>query len=220
MEVIPMQIVQNSYFLKPRISFYFQSDRLRVKIETERLYIFSYHDKDFEHCVSLYGDKKITSFFDHGRARTRSEVKDLILEKGNRYFFDGKPFGLFSIYCKEKMNFLGQVDLLPSGEVGVVEVGFILHEKYQNKGYCTEAVKALLFDYITELNFRGPKCEELPIYKVMATAHPLNQSSKSILFKVGMTYDKFQKRFDRPRMWYSMLIPMVSSIKEQKMVVL
>ncbi len=189
--------------VKSKVDFIYKGKELFVGIQTDRLYIRSYRPEDFKDCVALYGDPTITQYFDHGRSRSRNEVEELIHEKGNKYFLQGEPFGLFSIFYKDDMSFLGQIDLLPSDEPGEVEIGFILHEKFQNQGFCTEAVRAFLFDFVEEINNHGFKCKGMPITRVIATAHPENEPSKALLKKVGMTLDKFQERFSSPRLWYS-----------------
>ncbi len=105
---------------KPRISFQLDGNELFVEMETDNLYVRSYKDEDFENCVLLYGDEGITKFFDHGKPRSRKEVEDYVAQRGRRYFNRGEPFGLFSIFDKQDMSFMGQVDLLPTGEPGVV----------------------------------------------------------------------------------------------------
>ncbi|MBI3258991.1 MAG: GNAT family N-acetyltransferase [Ignavibacteriae bacterium] len=189
--------------VKPYISFRFISNCLQVEIETDRLFIRSYKPNDFENCISLYGNEAITKYFDYGKVRNELEIKNLIIEKGYRYFSKGKPFGLFSIFQKKSMAFIGQIDFLPSEELGAAEIGFILHEQYHNQGFCSEAVKVIIFDYVEMLNNRGFECDELPISKVIATVHPKNQPSKKVLQNVGMTLDKIQERFGQPRLWYS-----------------
>lgn len=201
-------------FLKPHISFRFTSNYLQVEVETQRLFIRSYENSDFENCVLLYGNEVITKYFDHGKPRTRFEVKSLIIEKAEQYFTKGKPFGLFSIFRKENMDFMGQIDFLPSDKLGVAEIGFILHEQYHNQGFCSEAVKAIVFDYIEVINNRGFECDDLPISKVIATVHPKNQSSRRVLQNFGMTFDKIQERFGHPRLWYS--IPISLLVKKPK----
>ncbi len=204
------QVVSNR-FLKPSISFRLTSGRLQVEIETERLFIRSYKDADFECCVSLYGNELIIEYFDHGKARTRLEVESLIREKGDKYFVVGKPFGLFSVYCKTSKAFLGQVDFLPSEELGVAEVGFILHKQYHNQGFCTEAVSALIFDYVECLNNNNIfECEELPINRIIATVHPKNRSSRRVLEKLGMTLDKIEDRFNNLRLWFSIPVFLIA----------
>lgn len=204
----------DNYLLNPSISFRFSSKHLQIEIETERLFIQSYEDTAFENCISLYGDGAITKYFDHGKARNKFEVENLIFEKGKKYFSEGKPFGLFSIFHKETMAFIGLVDFLPLEELGVAEIGFILHKQHHNQGFCSEVVKAIIFDYVETINNRNFECDELPISKVMATVHPKNQSSRKVLQKAGMTLDKIQERFGQPRLWYSILVPLI--IKNSK----
>ena len=198
-----------SDLLRSNCSFRLKSNQLQVTIETERLLIHSYKDTDFEDCISLYGSEAIIKYFDHGKAWTKHEVESLICEKGNKYFSQGKPFGLFSIFHKETKAFIGQIDLLPSDELGVVEVGFILHAQYHNQGFCSEAVKSVIFDYVEILNNGNFQCDELPINKVMATVHPKNEPSRKVLLKAGMTLEQIQGRFGQPRLWYSVAIPLI-----------
>ena len=182
---------------------------VQVEIETPRLLIRSYHEQDFESCVELYGNTKTTKFFDHGKPRSRKEVKDLIREKAG-YFKKG-PFGLFSIFLKNSMTFIGQIDLIPV-KPGVVEIGFILLPKYQNKGFCSETVKAFLSDYVNELNAQGYSCGGSPIKEVMATVHPSNLPSKKLMEKMGMHFKKLQNRFDAPRLWYTYKLPVLQTV--------
>lgn len=104
------------------------------------------------------------------------------------------------------MSFLGQIDLMPTEEPGVVEVGFILHSEFQNQGFCSEALKAFLFEFIAELASRGYKSNQKKISEVIATAHPENDPSNAVLKKAGMNLIKFKTRFSNPRLWYSFLI--------------
>lgn len=207
---------QASYksLLKSYISFRFASNYLEVDIETERLFIQSYKDTDFQNCISLYSNENITKYFDHGKARNKLEIENLISEKGKKYFSNGKPFGLFSIFHKQDMTFIGQIDFLPSEELGIAEIGFILNEQYHNQGFCSEAVNAIAFDYVEAINTGNFKCDELFISKVIATVHPENSSSRKVLQKTGMTLDKIQERFGQPRLWYS--IPVSSITKNSK----
>ncbi len=202
-----MQLACRKQIPKSKISFHFSFKSLQVQIETERLYIHSYRDNDFENCLSLYGDQEITKYFDYGKPLSRDEVNQLILEKGHKYFAKGEPYGLFSIFNKEDMSFIGQFDLMPIGEPGVVEIGCILHNQSQNQGFCTEIIKTFINDYIEELNYRNFKCNGLSIIKVIATAHPKNNASNKIVKKIGMAFEKFEKRFGNPRLWYSYILP-------------
>lgn len=201
-----------SPFLRPHISFHLENDVLQVRIETERLYILSYEDSDFENYLSLYSNETITKYFDHGKTRSRNEVEELIKKKGKKYFINKKPFGFFSIFNKKDMAFMGEIDLLPYRK-GTVEIGFILDTQFHNQGFCSEAVKAFIRYYVEELN-HNDKFEISTINHVMATVHPENQPSRKILEKTGMSLDRIHDRFGHPRLWYSMPTSMV--IRKQK----
>jgi len=188
---------------RPKIAFEKKKGAIQVEIETERLRMHSYRDEDFEHCVALYGNKEITKYFDHGQPRSRKEVEDLVKEKGNRYFVKGEPFGLFSIFHKKDGSFIGQVDLVPMEEKGVAEIGCILDGHYHKQGFCGEALRALMFDYVHELNSRSFKCYGIPVRKVIATTHPENYPSKKVIEKLGMSCNGMRERFGTSRLWYS-----------------
>jgi RimJ/RimL family protein N-acetyltransferase len=205
----------DNFIVKPQISFYFKSNCLNVEINTQRLYIHSYRDSDFENCASLYADEKLAKYFDHGKTRSREEVAHLIRENGYKYFSKMKPFGLFSLFDNQTMVFIGQADLLPADEPGTVEIGCILNRKYHNQGFPLEACRALTFEYIEELNCRGFKNDEIQITKVIATAHPKNYASQKLIKNLEMTFDKIQERFGNPRLWYSRVINTVE--KDRKM---
>lgn len=201
--------VQQKVEFKSEVFLSEEKSGVQVEIETPRLLIRSYQANDFENCLALYGNPKVTKFFDHGKPRSKEEVRDLVREKGVKYFKKQKPFGLFSIFLKNSMTFIGQIDLLPSEKPGVVEIGFILFTKYQNKGFGSEAVKAFLTDYINELNAKGYTCRGSVIKEVMATVHPSNIPSKKLMEKMGMQFKKFQDRFGAPRLWYSYKLPVL-----------
>ncbi len=179
------------------ILFKIEDNKLRVEIETERLYIRSYNEKDLNDCILLYGDPTITKHFDHGIPRTETEVKELIKDRGSKYFDNGEPFGLFSLFFKETGNFIGQADLFPTSIPTTLEIGCILQNEFQHQGLGTEAVKALIVDYINELNKKG-----FAIDTVMGTVHPENIASNKLVKKCGMKANKFQERFGNPRIWY------------------
>ncbi len=181
-------------------------DAMRIQIETDRLYISSYRDEDFQNSAALYGNPTATTYFDSGKPRSQKEVRDLVDDIGHKHFSKGEPFGLFSIFKREDRTFVGHIDLLPSTEEGILEVGYILSPDHQGKGYGTEAAKAIVFDFVKELNAKNSYCNYPRIRKIVATVHPENVPSENVLKKLGMTFEKFQNRFDRPRYWYGLQV--------------
>lgn len=185
------------------ITFSCMSLGLFIEIETKSLYIRSYRHEDFENCVELYGDAKITRYFDHGKPRSREEVEDLIDQKGLKYFMQGQPFGLFSIFEKKENAFIGQLDFLPSDRPGVVEIGCILHRKYHNQGFPKELIRVFIMVLTDEINSTGLGIGKNSIETIIATVHPKNLPSQRTLEQFGMTFDRCEDRFGAPRLWYS-----------------
>ncbi len=173
----------------------------KVEIMTERLYIRSYEESDFQECIDLYGNEKITKYFDHGMPRSTNEVRELINEK---VINCARPYGLFSIFQRSDGSFIGQIDLIPTEDRGVLEIGYIIHEIYHGHGFCTEAAKGVMFNFVNTNKYRVVPCLESNIKKFIATVHPENIASQRVLQKVGMTFEKSQERFGHPRLWYSM----------------
>jgi len=199
----------NTIRLQEKISIYYNSISLSIESFTDRLFIRSYSEEDFERCLSLYGDKEITKFFDHGQPRTKEEIFEYVQNRGGKYFDLGEPYGLFSVFLQKSNTFIGQVDLVPTGNPGEVEIGWIFHKRFHNNGFCSEAVLDFLLPFIRKIVEMGFKANGEIINRVIATAHPENIASNKIIQKAGLTMYKSQIRFEyggNPRNWYELTI--------------
>jgi ribosomal-protein-alanine N-acetyltransferase len=187
------------------ISIYKHADQLSIEGFTDRLFISSYTHEDFERCLSLYGDKELTQYFDHGRPRTPKEIFEYVRERGRRYFDQGLPFGLFSVFLKDTNTFVGQVDLVPTDKPGEVEIGWIFSMEFHHQGLCTEAVLSFLMPLIHRLAQMKFKAKGVVINRVIATAHPENIPSNKIIQKAGLALYRTGLRYGgKPRNWYGL----------------
>lgn len=176
-----------------------------VESETERLVIKDYRESDFENSVSLYNNPELTKFFDHGEPRTLNEIREYIAKRGRCYFEKNEPFGIFSIFKKNNQCFIGQVDLVPTGDPGEVEIGWIIHKQFQGQGYCSEAVLDFLIPYIKILAKNKIKTHGALIDNIIATAHPENLASNKMILKAGLSLYKQANRYGgNPRNWYNL----------------
>lgn len=209
-----MQPARHNQMISASINFQESDEGVYVEIETERLLIRSYQDHDFENACQLYSNEELTKYFDNGQPKSRLEVKTLTEDMGKKFFRKREPFGLFSVFQKSSMAFIGHIDLIPTEEPGVIEVGFIFDKKYHKQGFCQEGVKALLCPYITEIIKKGVQCHGVSINKIMATVHPANTASKKVLEKIGMHFEKIGERFKSLRLWYAM--PPISILERER----
>lgn len=178
---------------------------IQIEIETERLIIRNYRNQDIPDSVMVYGDSEITGYFDSGKPKSKSEVLDLINNKGISYFLKGQPWGIYSIISKESKQFLGHLDLFPCDfDYESIEIGYILSKNAQGKGFGSEAAKAFIENFLKKsksFNFFS----ELALYRyIIATVHPENLPSKKVLEKLGMQKKDSLNRFNNPRDLYSL----------------
>ena len=64
-------------------------------------------------------------------------------------------------------------------ESGEIEVGYAVAQKFQQKGYATEAAEVCLAYGFEQLNLR----------KIVAVTRPENTASRRVMEKLGMRYD-------------------------------
>ncbi len=183
------------------ITFSRNASQLKVEAFTDRLYIRSYDKEDFEKCLSLYGDRELTRYFDHGEPRSHKEILEYVGNRGSRYFDHGLPFGIFSVFLKDV--FVGQVDLVPAENPGEVEIGWIFLGEFHGQGLCSEAVMSFLMPLVQRIVNMKFKSKGVEINRVVATAHPENISSNKIIQKAGLLLDRKGLRYGgKPRNWY------------------
>lgn len=170
---------------------------------TSRLYIRRCCAIDYEDCFSIYSDPELTQFFDHGEPRSQKEVEQYLFQRNQLFLDRREPFGLFSVFLRDSLIFIGQVDVVPTSIPGEVEIGWIFRKEYQNMGYCSEAVKEFLIPFVKKLARKGTKVLGQEISRIVATAHPENKASQRIMAKVGLSF--YKKGFcyeGKPRNWY------------------
>lgn len=178
---------------------------LIIESNTERLYIRSYTDNDYLSCLLIYSDPDLTRFFDHGKPRTKAEIDTYIEERGVYFFQKGFPFGLFSVFLKDSLNFIGQVDAVPTENPGEVEIGWIFRKEFQSLGYCTESIIFFLIPLIKKLATEKIEVAGKIIDRIIATAHPENKASQRIMEKAGLSFYKEGLKYGgNPRNWYKL----------------
>jgi [ribosomal protein S5]-alanine N-acetyltransferase len=153
-------------------------------LETDRLYIRPFKEKDWEPFFSFMRDEKATQYLsfikEQKTYKGAGELFDMIIE---RY---GKENQIFALAVIRKMDdeYVGAVGLLPVEGSSVVEVFYTLLPKYWGKGYATEATHRL-FAYVFS---------ELDVEKIVASIYPTNSASERVAERVGMIYRGFVMR--------------------------
>lgn len=152
---------------------------MNIVLETKRLILKQPTSFDFDELVRLRTDHQVMQYIGTGDIQTESQVKEFI--ENAKPYSDKYDLGFYSVYEKEKNNFVGQAGLFHLGfnvNQPDIELAYRLHKKYWNKGYATELAKALIDYGFSKFSFP----------KIVAIIHPENDRSRRVMEKAGMTY--------------------------------
>lgn len=163
-------------------------------IETERLYLRKLQLEDvYEYYERLFGDGDVSRYMLFDPHQDIAESLDSLQRKLDRY--EQEDYYCWGITRKEEDSLIGLVELLRFEE-GDSSCSFVymLGCDYWNKGYGTEALKAV---------FRFA-FEELEVERITADHMTKNGASGAVMQKAGMThlgtepakYEKLGMRYD------------------------
>ncbi len=157
-------------------------------LQTQRLQLRELQLSDSSALYTILGNRGNMAFYP--RPYSLEETKNWI--KRSQSSYEVNNFGLWALELKTSGTFIGQCGISYQDIDGekVPEIGYHLHKNYWNKGYCTEAAKAIL-DY----GFRQLNLEEIFIHTYIK-----NIPSQRIAQKLSMSkikeYDKVLKNYD------------------------
>jgi RimJ/RimL family protein N-acetyltransferase len=142
-------------------------------IETNRLIIRKFNEDD---CLELYDYllKEEIYEFEPGEPVDLEEAKKLACERAA-----GDNFYAVELKCEGKLIGHLYFDRHSRKELMLWELGYIFNPKYQRKGYCSEAARAMV-----EYAFN-----DMGAHRVVAHCNPLNIASNRVLQKIGMKHE-------------------------------
>ncbi|MBM3199262.1 MAG: GNAT family N-acetyltransferase [Chlamydiae bacterium] len=187
----------------PQVNFQQAPDRsLHVDIETARLHLESCRSKHIPDYQSLFSSSIAMEKYADGKPKDASWVEDRVKNLWERRWKEGDPFSAFAVYQKEG-GFLGHVVIGHGFRPGQAELAFVFHPHCWKQGIATEAVEAVLKNYLSKVP------EELRLLKgrnvevVEASARHDHTAALRVLEKVGMQMIRQQKEFGQMRHRYS-----------------
>lgn len=142
---------------------------------TDRLILRVPNERSIDLLVELDSDPEVMRFLTDGEPRDKKHY-DTHFPKLLKYMEENPGLGLWLAFSKASNEFIGWYILKHLPDNGEVEVGFRIKKKFWNKGYSTEAGKALL-----KHGF-----ETLGLKKVAAIVRPDNFASQAVIKKIGL----------------------------------
>jgi len=159
-----------------------------IPIETDRLRIRNWEDRDRNLFYQINSDDRVMAFFPFRRDRAQSdEMMDRLRDD-----IDRRGYGFTALELKhtgEPIGFAGinTTDIVPAIPGECVEIGWRLAPDFWGKGYATEAAKRLLaFGF-----------EDLGLREIVSFAVWNNHPSTAVMRRIGMVADPAGD-FDHP----------------------
>ena len=169
-----------------------------IRLETERLILRPLGLGDLEAFLSYSSVPENMTYMFIGP--DTPETARVYLEMVENWWKqDPPPVYEFAVVLKDTGQMIGNVGLyMDKSMIETGMLGWCFHRDYWNKGYCTEAVRAVL-----KFGF-----EELKLHRIHAECNADNTASARVMEKVGMRREGhfIKNRYDRvgdKKMWYS-----------------
>lgn len=142
-------------------------------LETSRLLIRNFEKNDAHSCFEGWGKDKNLGKFILGYPMEEEQMKALVSawsENENAWV----------IVEKGSQNCIGYVTVdIPYKELEIGEIGYVIGERFQNKGYAYEAISRVIHEYLFN---RG-------LYMLEAKYNASNIASGKLLKKLGFRVD-------------------------------
>lgn len=145
--------------------------------ETERLLIRKFNMEDLQAVYEYTSDANVMKYIPEG-VFTEEMAKDFI-EQNLR-----EEAEKFAVILKGENTLIGHIFFGKYFGDHTYEIGWVFNPKFYNKGYATEAAKAML-----QYAF-----EEKKLHRVIATCQPQNPPSYRVMEKIGMRREGYFKK--------------------------
>ncbi len=146
-------------------------------METERLILRLYEDKDHDDFIKLFTDEAVMTFVETGVFSI--EKAENLWRKLNENFYPNGINTIYGVFAKDNGRNIGTASIRPRpSNTEEWEITYILKTEEWGKGYATEIASKLVEFGFNELNLKS----------VFATVDIDNYGSIRVLEKVGMKY--------------------------------
>ena len=154
---------------------------LMSEIETERLLLKNYAERDKENLIALLTDERVMKHVDTGVFAI--EKAESLWKKLIEVFYPQGIDTIYAVFAKDVGRYVGHASIRPRPEkTEDWEIGYILKTEEWRKGYATEIARALI-----KYGF-----EELNLTQVVATIDDDNFGSIKVAEKAGMRFSHYE----------------------------
>lgn len=149
---------------------------MTVFLETERLVLRAFTAADAGNLYDLNADPDVTWFITGGKPTPRDVIDTAIIPRYLGFHERSDWQGYWAAETKPDGAFIGWFHLLPESS-GVVDLGYRLKKSAWNRGYATEASRALIDECFTSRR----------VQRLTARTMAVNHPSRRVMEKCGLT---------------------------------
>jgi ribosomal-protein-alanine N-acetyltransferase len=153
-------------------------------LKTQRIGFRRWKEEDLHLAISLWGDVKVTQFFDARGQLSPAQVTERLLQEIDTERLHGIQY--WPIFLLKGDLHLGCCGLRPYDESkNVLEVGFHIRHRHWRQGHAFESARAVIQYAFDTIKVSG----------LFAGHNPKNEGSRHLLAKLGFryTHDEFYK---------------------------
>ncbi|QTD40246.1 GNAT family N-acetyltransferase [Sporosarcina sp. Te-1] len=148
-----------------------------MHIKTKRLLIREFEFKDWQAVYAYTSNINVMKYIPEG-VFTERDAKEFVSKN------TGDDAEKFPVVIIAEDIVIGHIIFHKYFGEHTYEIGWVFNPKYQNRGYASEAAKAVL-----EYGFK-----EMNLHRIIATCQPENIPSYRVMEKVGMRREGFFKK--------------------------
>jgi [ribosomal protein S5]-alanine N-acetyltransferase len=148
-----------------------------VFLKTERLLIRNFEENDWKAVHEYTSDHHVMKYIPEG-VLSEEDTKEFINK--NR----GNDSEKYAVVLVEENTLIGHIAFHKYFGDHTYEIGWVFNPKYYNKGYASEAAKAVLKYGFASLN----------LHRIIATCQPENPPSYRVMEKIGMRREGYFKK--------------------------
>ncbi|MED3942225.1 GNAT family protein [Priestia megaterium] len=148
-----------------------------MNIETNRLLIRKFNYEDWQEVYAYTSDANVMKYIPEG-IFSKDEAKKFVNENTKENVKN------FPVVLKDEKILIGHIVFFNYFGDHTYEIGWVFNALYHQKGYASEAAKAIV-DY----GFNTMK-----LHRIIATCPPENTSSYRVMEKIGMRREGYFKK--------------------------
>lgn len=152
-----------------------------VYLETERLRLREFEDRDVAALVDLDSDPEVMFHLNGGRATGEQEIRDDVLPYMLSWYTRPGGFGYWAVEERATGAFVGWLHLRPGRRRAAsdgAEIGYRFRRDVWGRGYATEGTRALIAKAFTDLGVK----------RVFAETMAVHTASRRVMEKAGLRY--------------------------------